>query len=134
MHLTRLIYFSERNPETDFDVEKLLEKARGNNTRRQVTGGLWFNGDIFIQVLEGSRAMVSKVYNTIATDKRHRNVELVSCEPIVERQFSDWSMAYLGDLKRNRAQILQFSTGDQLDPAAQPADSIIAMLTRVEPQ
>ena len=134
MHLSRLIYFSERNPDAETDVDKLLAKARENNARRQVTGALWFNGDIFIQLLEGSRAMVSEAYNIIARDSRHRHVQLVTCEPIVERQFGDWSMAYLGDLKRNRTQILKFSSGDQLNPAEQSAESIIAMLTSIEAQ
>ena len=134
MHLSRLIYFSERNPEAETDVDKLLAKARENNAKRQVTGALWFNGDIFIQLLEGSRAMVSDAYNTICRDTRHRNVQLVTCQPITERCFGDWSMAYLGDLKRNRTQILKFSSGDQLNPAEQTTESIIAMLTSIEAQ
>ena len=36
-----------------------------------MTGVLCFSGEIFLQVLEGGRAQVSKLYNRIAADPRH---------------------------------------------------------------
>ncbi|MCK7492603.1 MAG: BLUF domain-containing protein [Comamonadaceae bacterium] len=47
---------------------------------------------IFLQVLEGGRSAVNRLYNRIAADPRHAEVELLSYEEIGERRFAGWSM------------------------------------------
>lgn len=128
MYLTRLLYVSERNPDVDCNVEQILESARRLNTKSEVTGALWFNGDHFIQVLEGGRQAVSATYHRIAADKRHVNIELVDCRVVAERLFYDWSMAYFGDTKENRLRILRFSGHDQLIPREMSPDSLMGLM------
>src|SRR5262245_11680416 len=51
---------------------------------------------IFPQVLEGPRAEVERLYETLNHDPRHKDLLLLLSEPLGARQFPDWSMAYIG--------------------------------------
>jgi hypothetical protein len=53
MNLTRLVYYSQRNPSESLEIEKLIETCQRNNGRMNVSGLLHYNGDHFLQVLEG---------------------------------------------------------------------------------
>ncbi|WP_299077596.1 BLUF domain-containing protein [uncultured Ruegeria sp.] len=93
MSLTRLIYYSLRNPSVSADVPKLIETSIRNNRAMNVTGILHYNKHAFLQVLEGHRAEVSAIYHRITTDTRHINIILVECVGVNERMFPHWSMA-----------------------------------------
>jgi hypothetical protein len=60
-----------------------------------ITGVLCQGQGLFIQVLEGERSTVNRLYNTIIKDKRHQDVELVAIDEIQERKFPNWSMAHV---------------------------------------
>jgi len=76
------------------DLAAILEVARRNNEGRNVTGILLYEGGNFLQVLEGDRAAVDKTFECIASDPRHRRVNKIIDEPIIERTFACWSMGY----------------------------------------
>ena len=59
MNLTRLVYYSQRNPSLSLNMEELLGVCKRNNATMNVTGILHYNGNHFLQVLEGGRAEVS---------------------------------------------------------------------------
>ncbi|NVJ97516.1 MAG: BLUF domain-containing protein [Alphaproteobacteria bacterium] len=132
MYLTRLIYFSERNPSVDCDIQQILESARRRNAANSITGALWFNGSLFLQVLEGGRHNVSETYHMIARDHRHQNIELVECKAISERAFPKWSMGYHGDTKLNRERLLRFSGHDQLAPQEMSPESMLGLLMSLD--
>jgi hypothetical protein len=96
MFLVRLIYTSKTSshfaPE---DIENILEKARINNRKNNVTGLLCFNNKFFLQCLEGSRQTVNNTYHQILNDKRHSDIIMLSYSEIVEREFEQWSMGYM---------------------------------------
>jgi hypothetical protein len=56
----------------------ILRKSKANNPALGVTGVLCFSEGIFLQVLEGGRSAVNRLYNRIAADDRHTQVELLS--------------------------------------------------------
>lgn len=128
MYLTRLLYFSECNQDVPIDVAQILRTARHHNAGVNITGALWFDGDYFIQVLEGKRQAVSDLYHRIASDPRHRNIELVDCSMINERHFSKWRMGYHGDTKSNRERIRRFSSHDKLLPREMSPGSLMGLL------
>lgn len=132
MYLTRLMYFSECNRQAHLKIEHILEAARERNSREDISGALWFDGDIFIQILEGQRKAVSRVYHLISSDPRHKNIELVECTSISKRLFSDWSMGYLAFSKVNRAKIFQFSGHTTLKPREMSPDSMLKFLLSLE--
>ena len=117
--LVRLMYASRAlepvRPET---LNAILKKSTQNNPASGVTGVLCFSGDIFLQVLEGGRLPVSKLYNRIAQDPRHTDVALLSYEEIEERSFAGWSMGQVNMGRLNPALLLKYSEAAVLDPYA----------------
>jgi len=91
----RLIYFSHASEGTSLqDVQEILEAARDFNQESGITGKLCFATHYFLQVIEGSRLDVNRLYASIVKDKRHYDVELIGYEEIQDRLFSEWSMDY----------------------------------------
>jgi hypothetical protein len=103
------------------DQESLLaivRKSKANNPALGVTGVLCFSEGIFLQVLEGGRSSVNKLYNRIATDPRHTDVELMSYEEVGERRFAGWSMGQVNMSRLNPGLLLKYSEKATLDPFA----------------
>ena len=117
--LVRLMYASRAVPAVDTDeLLAILRQSRANNTARGVTGVLCFSGGIFLQVLEGGRSAVNQLYNRVAADTRHTQVELLSYEEIGERAFAGWSMGQVDLARLNPALLLKYSECATLDPYA----------------
>lgn len=115
--LVRLLYASRATEALRSDgLATILRQSKRNNPRHGVTGVLCFSGDIFLQVLEGGRASVNAVFHRIASDPRHRDVELLSYEEIDERRFAGWSMGQVDMERLNPALVLKYSATTVLDP------------------
>jgi hypothetical protein len=73
---------------------------------------------MFLQVLEGSRRVISQTYNRILLDKRHVNAELIDFSEIEHRDFALWSMkvVQLGTQAEVRDIILKYSSTDTFSP------------------
>jgi hypothetical protein len=94
--LVQLVYISRANvPLTTTVTTTILESARVHNRVAGITGLLCQGQDLFIQILEGERSVVNRLYNTLIKDKRHKDVEIVSLEEIQVRKFPNWSMAHV---------------------------------------
>lgn len=94
--LVQLLYISRANvPLTTTVTTTILESARVHNRVAGITGLLCQGKDLFIQILEGERSVVNRLYNTLIKDKRHKDVELVSIEEIQVRKYPKWSMAHV---------------------------------------
>lgn len=78
-------------------VDDILAVARERNAAVDVTGALLFTEGRFVQVLEGERDKVHEVFNRIAADTRHTEVEILSAQYSDRRRFKEWSMAFVGD-------------------------------------
>jgi hypothetical protein len=99
--LYSLAYFSRNNIEGTQDaveasIATILESARRKNALVGVTGALLFSDGCFAQVLEGARADVEFVFETIQCDPRHRDVTILHLHEIDHRSFGQWSMAFAG--------------------------------------
>lgn len=97
--LWRLVYVSRNcivgdGDDLELEVERILASSRRNNPGRGITGALLFNEGSFAQVLEGERAAVQECFGRIQVDPRHDSVQLLSLDPITDRTFPNWSMAY----------------------------------------
>ena len=89
----QLIYASYmRRPITNADRSQIAEAAARNNAQVGVTGMLLECDGEFIQVLEGEKRAVRRVFTRLAEDDRHANVSILSTGLIAERDFPDWSM------------------------------------------
>jgi hypothetical protein len=117
--LVRLMYASRAVPAVDQEeLIAILKKSKANNAKSGVTGALCFSEGVFIQVLEGGRTAVSKLYNRIANDARHTDVVLLNFDEIDERRFSGWSMGQVNMQRLNPALLLKYSECAKLDPYA----------------
>lgn len=127
--LVRLLYASRAVGAVDADaLTTILKKSRINNAALGVTGLLCFSGGIFLQVLEGGRLPVNKLYHRIAADKRHTDVALLSYAEITERSFAGWSMGQVNLARLNPALLLKYSESATLDPYAMSGTVSLALL------
>lgn len=95
--LYSLVYFSRSTVEPDrveAEIRSILDSARKQNSKRDVTGALLFSRGFFAQVLEGPLSSIQSTLEKIRTDSRHTDVSVLSCSPIARRNFASWSMAY----------------------------------------
>jgi Sensors of blue-light using FAD len=117
--LVRLMYASRAVPAIDHEeLVAILRKSKANNPANGVTGVLCFSEGIFLQVLEGGRSAVNRLYNRIASDTRHTQVELLLYEEIGERRFAGWSMGQVSMARLNPSLLMKYSETATLDPYA----------------
>jgi hypothetical protein len=115
--LVRLMYASRALPSVNQDeLVSILRKSKAANPVAGITGVLCFSQGIFLQVLEGGRSAVNRLYNRVAADPRHTDVELMIYEEIGERRFAGWSMGQVNMARLNPALMLKYSETATLDP------------------
>jgi hypothetical protein len=128
--LVRLIYASRSTgPITDQVVDDVLARSRDNNSSAGITGVLCVCDDnVFVQVLEGGRDVVNRLYGRLIRDTRHTDVTLLEYAEIAERSFTNWRMGRV-DLNRiNAGMLLKYSETPRLDPFQLPGRVAIAVL------
>ena len=76
------------------EIEYLLTRARERNEEYGITGVLLYIGGNFMQYIEGPADNLEVIYKIIREDKLHTGIILVTREPVEEREFGEWSMAY----------------------------------------
>lgn len=129
MYLIRLVYASTASKAFNHeDIEKILQVAKENNGKHNVTGMLAFHRKYFLQCLEGSRTNVNNIYHQIANDPRHARLAILSYEEIMEREFSNWSMGYLPESSLTAPINLKFSGNDQFNPYEMTGESAHRMM------
>ena len=94
MKKSRLIYTSTATAEvvSNETLRDLADRASAANADRQITGLLILSGNRFLQVLEGPHRHVNALYRNLVRDPRHRDVELITFEPMENAYFDDWNM------------------------------------------
>ncbi len=74
------------------EVINLQESCMHNNAQKGVTGMLLYDGQHFMQVLEGDSQTIETLFETIKHDSRHFEVSAIIRNPIENRNFAAWSM------------------------------------------
>jgi len=129
--LVRLLYASRSVREIDDAlVASILEHSQKYNLEHGITGILctYSQGNVFLQVLEGSRAAVNTLYGTIVRDPRHRDVTLLDYAEITERRFPSWRMGSVSLNRVNVGTILRYSESAVLDPFSMSGPASLALL------
>lgn len=75
-------------------LNELVAVAQRRNAAAELTGALYFDGNLFFQVLEGPDHAVQQIYAAIKRDPRHENVRLLKLEALPKRRFAGWSMKF----------------------------------------
>jgi hypothetical protein len=127
--LVRLLYASRASePAPPTLVEDILATSLENNARNGITGVLCYGNGIFMQALEGGRMAVSRLYQSIARDPRHRDVVLLHYEEILEREFAGWAMGRVNTSKVNVATMLKYSPHADFNPYESSGQASLALL------
>ena len=91
----RVMYMSTATEEfTNKELDELLEKSIKNNSELNVTGLLVVKGRTFIQCLEGSKESVTKIFEKIQNDTRHKDIIELIEENSDKRIFPNWNMGF----------------------------------------
>ena len=74
----------------------IARQARANNQRTDITGLLVFDGQHFVQWMEGPEAAVTRVAALMDGDPRHEQMEILySARAEDPRRFPTWRLGYL---------------------------------------
>jgi hypothetical protein len=132
--LSRLIYSSEPSRALDDQqVTAILTTARQNNERNDITGMLVFDSTAFLQVIEGDREKLSKLYAALVRDPRHHHLTILGMGPIDEREFSSWQMGFAAAHAGHRALFLKHSASSRFEPQRMTAHSALSLLKDLVP-
>lgn len=109
---------------SDEDVFAIYRTAQELNAIDGVTGLLVFDGEVFMQIVEGGQDALNALVTRLRGDKRHHELNIVDERVITTRSFADWSMKMV---KVDRAHMRGVDDLDgELGPRVQP--DIRAML------
>jgi hypothetical protein len=93
--LIQVIYVGGGEPGLrEYEIATLLKQARIANRKHNVSGLLLYIGGYFLQSFEGEPRMIDVVCSTLFRDKPRMWVKRIVQEPIVERQFPEWTMGF----------------------------------------
>jgi Sensors of blue-light using FAD len=92
----RVLYVSRAvGPQTTTVTASILSAAQAHNRKNGIGGVLCQGKGLYLQVLEGERSAVNRLYSRIMADSRHRDVEMLCLEEVTKRRYADWSMAHV---------------------------------------
>ncbi|NCV15693.1 MAG: BLUF domain-containing protein, partial [Betaproteobacteria bacterium] len=107
--LVRLLYASRPAEQSaNSFVDDILKSCRENNPQHGITGVLCFSEQAFLQLIEGDRVAINRVYGQIVQDQRHTDVSLLHYEEINERIFGSWTMGQVNLERINPSVILKY--------------------------
>lgn len=90
-----IIYVSKvRVPLDRHQLKLLSEEAANNNALHQITGMLVYNGEHFMQLIEGEKSVIEKLLEVIESDERHSDLVVIRRKEEQTRECPDWSMRY----------------------------------------
>lgn len=90
----QLIYASKPFGYDDLTLTGILLQARRNNARNGITGALICREELFLQMIEGRRDLVTSTFSRILRDDRHVDVVNLLSSDIDSRLFPEWSMRH----------------------------------------
>jgi len=132
MYLVRLLYVSRLGRGTGpTQVQNIVKVSEKNNPGLGITGALCYDARYFLQYLEGPRDAINQLYRKIAADARHDSVTLLDYTDISQRQFEDWSMAYIRASDLNKSVIRKFGRSDTFDPYNMTAEQALGFITTI---
>ena len=96
MELQQLVYTSlmkSKNRDLAADIDAIIELSQSKNEESEISGCLMISGQRVVQFLEGPKPAVSKLYQRIITDHRHREIIELYRGISTQREAGEWPMA-----------------------------------------
>lgn len=95
MYVSRSLINGQLGP-----LENLRQQCTARNANRQVTGALYYDNDVFCQILEGDEQTLTGLLDRIKADPRHRDFRILLDLDVPKRMFHDWSMKFVSGISR----------------------------------
>lgn len=89
---------------TNLELACLWEQAHENNEQSGITGGLYYDGRVFFQVLEGDAAEIWPLLERIRLDPRHSELEVLVENDIASPSFRFWPVKFIDGRGSERLQ------------------------------
>lgn len=95
----RLCYVSRSLLNGDMGaIEALRTKSVAYNAAHDIRGALYYDHDMFFQVLEGPKEAVKTLFDAIRADGRHEDVTLLVVESVDTALFDPWEMKFVSGI------------------------------------
>ena len=108
------------------NIANILTESRANNLKKGLVGVLFFGDGCFFECLEGEETEVDKLYQTLVSDSRHKDLKILSRKNISHLSFKKWLMKYV-PFDAEIKQLLRDNGYESFDPYAFDE----AMITKV---
>lgn len=119
MNLYELVYVSlAADDMSAAELRALADAARQRNACRGVTGLLFYHRREFVHLLEGPKAAVRELYETIFRDPRHGQLHALWEGDIHQRSFGDWPLALIVPGMPELELVRTLASGSALDLSA----------------
>lgn len=124
--LIHMLYLSRAvGPQTTAMTSSILATAQQHNVGHGITGVLCQGQGFFLQLLEGERSAVNRLYGRIVLDQRHKDLEVMLLDDIPQRRYGQWSMAHVVLSDRQPMVPMQLAC---FDPYVTPGRELLARL------
>lgn len=96
MAISFFLYTSRLAPHSEVStVGGIVKQARAKNAISAITGILGFDGEMFVQYVEGPTDAVLKLIESLSADSRHTDFNVVCQGATIDcRRFQGWSMGF----------------------------------------
>jgi len=133
MYLVRMVYVSTIVDRLDSGaLPRILEVAKENNEKHDLTGLLVFSSKHYLQVIEGGRKSVNQLLNNLYHDERHSHLLVLGMEEISQRIFSQWSMQFVPAIDATRQILLRNGVTHDYAPYELPYKSALGFLSDMQ--
>lgn len=98
--MKQLIYTSKTTPKINLkEIDEILKVAVEKNKEFGISGLLVFDGETFIQCIEGESKNIDQLFENLSKDDRHSDINLLGQKEVDTRDFESWSMGYIKDIE-----------------------------------
>ena len=130
--LVSMTYVSRANEDMSAkELSDILQEAKENNAANAITGMLVYKDNIFLQTIEGSRARINRLLNSLIADPRHHDLQVLETRELEHREWSQWSMNYVPSSKENAAIYLKYSTTADFNPYLLSFESVRGLMSEL---
>lgn len=94
------------------DLRQIRNSSKRRNLELHITGVLFYQCGLFLQILEGPDHNIDRVMEIIRNDSRHKNIQILVQHKVFKRDFREWNMDQFDlskDKKISKNKILEFT-------------------------
>lgn len=93
MHI--IAYYSQSQlsaSDVAYQLKEIAKVSQKNNKKNNITGALLYERSHFLQLIEGKKSKLDKLFKKIQKDPRHTDVSVLIDAPTNKRTCPNWSM------------------------------------------